>query len=86
MEEKVIYIEKKQKLQFSKVVTFVILAIITITWGIGLFLYWDNVDLFNYLLDYVSSVGLGVMPYFCLSAMDRINYIMQAKYKERGKD
>lgn len=86
MEEKdVLYVQQvkpaKKKFQFSKVITVFILAIITVTWLIGLFLYFDHIEYFNYLLDYVQACALGVMPYFCLSMMDRVQYIMQAKFQ-----
>lgn len=73
----------RRKLQMSKVITFFILFVITITWLVGLYTYWGKVDLFNYLLDYVERVSLGTLPYFCLSMVDRIQYMMEIKYKNK---
>ena len=71
-----------KKMQFSKKITILILSIITITWVLGLFLYWDELDHFNYMLDYVQNMALGVLPYFCLSATDRIVYMQQIKHQK----
>ena len=83
-EIKVLYVQPK--IQFSKLITAVILTIITATWAIGLYKYWNEVNLYSYLMDYVSTVSLGVLPYFCLSAVDRFNYAMQAKYQCRNEN
>lgn len=83
-EKDIIYVEKK-KMQYSKVVTSLILLIITVTWIIGLFVYKDSVEYFESILNYVQACSLGVMPYFCLSAVDRIQYMVQAKYKSKGE-
>lgn len=72
---------KKKKIQYSKIITTMILVIATITWLVGLVLYWDHIDLFNYLLDYVQSLSVAVLPYFCLSATDRLVYMQEAKSK-----
>lgn len=77
--------KQKKKIQFSKFITLFILVIITITWLIGLIVYWDEVNLFNYLLDYVERVSLGTLPYFCLAACDRLNWTMQAKYQNQNR-
>ena len=71
--------KRKKKIQFSKVITVFILVLISITWLIGLVTYWDELDHFNYLLDYTQSMALGVIPYFCLSATDRMVYWQEAK-------
>ena len=78
--------KKKIKIQFSKIITVFILLIITVTWAIGLYHYWNDINLYNYILDYVTNISLGVLPYFCLSAMDRVNYIMQAKYNQKNQE
>lgn len=70
---------KKKTIQFSKVVTGIILLIITITWAVGLIRYWNHIELFNYLLDYTQAMSLGVLPYFILSATDRLVYISENK-------
>lgn len=75
---------KKTKLQYSKIITTIILVVATITWIVGLILYWDQVALFNYLLDYVQSLSIAVLPYFCLSATDRLVYWQEAKMKEEN--
>lgn len=77
--------KKKRKYQFSKVITAFILLIITFTWLIGLVVYWNELDHFNYLLDYTQSIALGVMPYFVLSATDRFVYIQEMKNKGQGE-
>ena len=74
------------KMQFSKKITIIILSIITITWLMGLCLYWDELDYFNYMLDYVQNMALGVLPYFCLSATDRLVYMQQLKKGEQNDD
>lgn len=71
----------KKKLQFSKIITLCILLMISISWCVGLFIYWDELDHFNYLLDFTQSMAVGVLPYFCLSAADRIVYAQQVKYQ-----
>lgn len=77
---------EKKKIQFSKIVTAFILIIITITWLIGLVVYWKELDYFNYLLDYTQSIALGVMPYFVLSAADRLVYIQEIKNKKQEEE
>lgn len=73
--------QRKKKLQYSKIVTSIVLSIITITWLIGLIRYWSSIEYFNYILDYTQAMALGVLPYFCLSAVDRIVYWQEAKNK-----
>ena len=81
-DKKVVYVQKvRKKYQFSKIITAFILTIITVTWLIGWFLYWNHIEYFNNILNYVQACALGVMPYFCLSATDRIVYAVQAKQK-----
>ena len=75
----------RRKLQTSKVITFFILFVITVTWLVGLYTYWGKVDLFNYLLDYVERVSLGTLADFCLAACDRLNWTMQAKYQNQNR-
>lgn len=75
MEKEIVYV--KQKFQYSKIITTFILLIITITWAVGLYKYWNEVDLFNYLLDYTREMALGALPYFCLAMTDRVQYAMQ---------
>ena len=77
---------RKKKYQFSKVITAFILLIITLTWLVGLIVYWNELDHFNYLLEYTQSIALGVMPYFVLSATDRLVYYQEAKNKRREED
>lgn len=72
---------KTKKIQFSKVITLFILSMITISWLIGLFIYWDELDYYNYILEYTQNMAIGVLPYFCLSAADRLVYFQQAKYQ-----
>ena len=77
---------KNKKYQFSKIITAFLLTIITITWLIGLVVYWKELDYFNYILDYTQSVALGVMPYFVLSATDRLVYIQEMKNKKQEEE
>lgn len=72
---------KTKKIQFSKMITVFILTIITISWLRGFILYWDEVDHFNYILDFVQSIFLGILPYCLVSATDRLVYFQQAKYQ-----
>lgn len=72
---------KTKKIQFSKVITLFILSMITISWLIGLFIYWDELDYYNYILEYTQNMAIGVLPYFCLSAADRLVYFQQVKYQ-----
>lgn len=72
---------KTKKIQFSKVITLFILSMITISWLIGLFIYLDELDYYNYILEYTQNMAIGVLPYFCLSAADRLVYFQQAKYQ-----
>ena len=70
---------KGKKIQFSKLITLIILFLITVTWVLGLIIYWDELDYFNYILDYTQAMALGVLPYFCLSATDRLVYMQQVR-------
>lgn len=76
----------KRKIQFSKIITLFILLMITVSWCVGLFVYWDELDHFNYLLDYTQSMAVGVLPYFCLSAADRFVYAQQARHHKEVND
>ena len=80
-ESKVIYVEKK-KWQMSKILTVIILLLIIIAYGRGLVIYWDSIDYYHYFLEFIRDISLGVLPYFCLSMVDRINYMVQAKYQK----
>lgn len=74
--------KKSRKLQYSKVITSIILAIIVITWLYGIYVYRESIDYFYNILQFVQAMALGVMPYFCLSAVDRIQYMIQTKYRK----
>ena len=67
----------KKVLQFSKVITVVLILMNIVTWGLGLWLYFDELDYFNYMLEFTKSLSEVVLPYFCLSATDRMVYIAQ---------
>lgn len=78
-QKKVVYVQKvRKKFQFSKAVTCFLLAMITITWIYGLFIYKDHVEYFSNILNYVQACVTAVMPYFCLSMADRVQYAIQA--------
>ena len=71
---------KKKKIQFSKLITLFILAVITISWLRGLVLFWDELDYFHYVLDYTQTMFSAIAPYCLLSATDRFVYAQQARY------
>lgn len=68
-------------LQFSKIITLVLIAMNFITWLLGLIFFWKELDYFNYMLEFTKSLSEIVLPYFCLSAADRMVYI--AQYAEK---
>lgn len=74
----------KKTLQFSKIITIVLILMNISTWALGLVLYFDELDYFNYMLEFTKSLSEVVLPYFCLSAADRVVYIAQyvEKYYE----
>lgn len=67
----------KKTLQFSKIITIVLIFMNILTWALGLVLYFDELDYFNYMLEFTKSLSEVVLPYFCLSAADRAVYIAQ---------
>ena len=67
----------KKTLQFSKIITLVLILMNICTWVLGLVLYFNELDYFNYMLDFTRSLSEVILPYFCLSAADRMVYIAQ---------
>lgn len=67
----------KKVMQFSKIITLVLIVMNIVTWGVGMYLYWNELDHFSYMLDFTKSLAEVVLPYFCLSAADRMVYISE---------
>lgn len=67
----------KKLIQFSKIITLTLIVMNVITWVMGMKLYWSELDHFNYMLDFTRSLAEVVLPYFCLSAADRMVYISE---------
>lgn len=76
----------KKKLQFSKIITLLLLLVITISWLRGLILFWDELDYYHYVLDYTQTMFSAIVPYCALSATDRLVYMQQAKYRGETDD
>ena len=68
-----------KKIQFSKLITAFLLVIITISWGRALFMFWNEPDYFNLVLDYTQSMFMAIAPYCLLSMSDRLVYMKQAE-------
>lgn len=80
----IIKIEKdknKKKMQFSKKITIYLILVITITWALGIYVYWDKEEFFNYLLEYVQGIFIAILPYTMISTADRLVYWQEAKNK-----
>lgn len=67
----------KKTLQFSKIITVILILMNIVTWSLGLVFFWEELDYFNYMLEFTKSLSEVVLPYFCLSAADRMVYIAQ---------
>lgn len=67
----------KKIFQFSKIITLVLIVMNIVTWIRGMKLYWNELDHFNYMLEFTKSLSEVVLPYFCLSMTDRMVYIAQ---------
>lgn len=67
----------KKTLQFSKIITIVLIFMNILTWVLGLVLYFNELDYYSYMLEFTKSLSEVVLPYFCLSAADRMVYIAQ---------
>ena len=69
-----------KKIQTSKLITCFLLSIWTITWVYGLIQTEKDINMLPSLYEYVQGCLIAVLPYFFLSATDRMVYIAQAKY------
>lgn len=86
MEKEIVYVKKA--LQFSKVVTFILLVMSVTTWLFGFVKFWLNEVTFVELADYTKDTALNMMPYFCLAASDRFRDAAElfARHFKKGEE
>lgn len=72
--------KNKKKIQTSKLITVFLLFIWTVTWFFGLLQTNKDVSLLPALYSFVQGCLVATLPYFFLSATDRMVYFAKAKY------
>lgn len=73
--------KQSKKVQFSKIITLVLLVMNFLTWLVILIRTWGEIEYLHLLPDFLTTTTTSILPYCTIAVADRIQYALQSKGK-----